>query len=120
MQFRYCHPNGFYWHPPLILRYDFLRLYCSKKACVVRSTSQQILEYNPYALDIALLQATTKFVSVESSSKIIYKGDPSWLVSEICSHDCSLSAWGHVIYLESQNNVGSMYTLDCPTRCAFS
>ena len=107
MQFRYCHPDGFYWHLPLILRYDFLRLYCSKKACVVRSTSQQILENNPYALDIALLQATTKFVSVQSSSKV-NEGDPSWLVFEICSRGCSLSAWGHVIYLGSQNNVGSV------------
>ena len=100
MQFRY-------WYPPLIFSYDFLHSCCSKKAFAICSTSQQILENNPYALDIALLQATTKFVFVQSSSKV-NEGDPSWLVSEICSRGCSLSAWGHVIYLGSQNNVGSV------------
>ena len=71
-------------------------------------SNQQILENDPYGLHIALLQATTKFVSVQSSSKVIYEGDPSWLVSEIFSHDRSLSAWGHVIYSGSQTNVGSV------------
>ena len=39
MQFRHCYPDGPYWYPHLILRYDFLCPYCSRKACVVCSTS---------------------------------------------------------------------------------
>ena len=50
----------------------------------------------------ALLQPTTKFVSVQSSSKVIYEGDPSWLVSEIFSHDRSLrlSVLGVMLYTQ--------------------
>ena len=32
-----------YWHPPLILRCDFLRPYCSRKACAIYSTSLLVI-----------------------------------------------------------------------------
>ena len=38
MQFRYCYPDGPYWHPLFILCCDFLHPCCSRKACAVCST----------------------------------------------------------------------------------
>ena len=47
MQFRHCHLNGLYWHPPLILYCDFLHLCYSRKACAIYSTSPRLYFLSP-------------------------------------------------------------------------
>ena len=47
MQFRHCHLNGLYWHPPLILYCDFLHLCYSRKACAIYSTSPSLYFLSP-------------------------------------------------------------------------